>query len=110
MGKLILFDGAGFVTYFPCDQYLQMHCSQIMEELRTNGISIYQFPTDDEAVAEVNSRMNEQLPFAVVGSRDEIVVNGQKVRARKYPWGTVEGKGRRGCIGGRGMIYLIGIL
>jgi hypothetical protein len=36
--------------------------------------------------------MNEQVPFAVVGSREELVVNGHKVRARMYPWGTVEGK------------------
>lgn len=67
-----------------------------MEELRSNGINIYQFPTDDEAVTDLNSRMNDQVPFAVVGSRDEVVVNGQKVRVRKYPWGTVEGEaGRR---------------
>ena len=64
-----------------------------MEEMRTNGIKIYQFPKDDDTVAELNIKMNEQLPFAVVGSRDEIVINGVKVRARKYPWGTVEGKG-----------------
>ena len=36
--------------------------------------------------------LQEQLPFAVVGSRDEVVVGGSKVRARKYPWGTVEGE------------------
>ena len=63
-----------------------------MEELRSNGINIYNFPTDDETVADLNSRMNDQIPFAVVGSREEIVVNGVKVRARKYPWGTVEGE------------------
>jgi len=27
----------------------------------------------------------------VVGSREEIVAGGQRVRARKYPWGVVEG-------------------
>ncbi len=64
-----------------------------MEELHSNGINIYQFPTDDEAVTDLNHKMNDQMPFAVVGSRDEIVVNGIKVRARKYPWGTVEGEG-----------------
>ena len=32
------------------------------------------------------------MPFAVVGSREEIVVGGHKVRARQYPWGTVEGE------------------
>ena len=34
----------------------------------------------------------EQIPFAVVGSREEIVAGGQRIRARKYPWGVVEGK------------------
>ena len=34
----------------------------------------------------------DQVPFAVVGSTDEIVVGGHKVRARQYPWGTVEGE------------------
>lgn len=63
-----------------------------MEELQNNGVHIYQFPGDDEAVADLNRKMNEQVPFAVVGSREELVVNGHKVRARMYPWGTVEGK------------------
>lgn len=29
----------------------------------------------------------------MVGSREEVVAGGQRVRARKYPWGMVEGKG-----------------
>lgn len=29
-----------------------------MSELVSNGVQIYQFPTDDEAVAEINSSMN----------------------------------------------------
>ena len=36
--------------------------------------------------------LQDQVPFAVVGSTDEIVVGGHKVRARQYPWGTVEGE------------------
>lgn len=31
---------------------------QIIEELRTNGVDIYKFPTDDETVAETNVKMN----------------------------------------------------
>lgn len=34
----------------------------------------------------------EQIPFAVVGSREEAIINKVKTRARQYPWGTVEGK------------------
>ena len=32
--------------------------SQIMSELVSNGVQIYQFPTDDETVADLNSTMN----------------------------------------------------
>ena len=42
------------------------------------------------------THIQDQLPFAVVGSREEIVVGGHKVRARQYPWGTVEGEWKEG--------------
>lgn len=64
---------------------------KIMSELRINGIEIYQFPTDDEAVAEQNRKMNSFVPFAVVGSVDFVTKeDGSIVRARRYPWGIVE--------------------
>ena len=34
--------------------------------------------------------MNGMLPFAVVGSMDEVKVGNRMVRARQYPWGTVQ--------------------
>lgn len=68
---------------------LQTFKDQIMSELENNGVEIYRFPVDDETVAEVNSQMNNHLPFAVVGSREEVLLNGEKFRARQYPWGTV---------------------
>lgn len=37
---------------------LQKFKIKIMSELVSNGVQIYQFPTDDEAVAEINSSMN----------------------------------------------------
>jgi cell division control protein 11 len=30
------------------------------------------------------------LPFAVVGSEEEVEIDGEPVRARVYPWGLVE--------------------
>lgn len=30
------------------------------------------------------------MPFAIIGSEDEIEVDGQLVRARIYPWGVAE--------------------
>lgn len=31
---------------------------KVMSELVSNGVQIYQFPTEDEATAEINSSMN----------------------------------------------------
>lgn len=63
-----------------------------MSELAANGVQIYQFPVDDETVAETNLAMNAHFPFAVCGSTDFIRVGNKMVRARQYPWGTVQGK------------------
>ena len=41
-----------------------------MAELKSNDVEIYTFPVDDETVSEVNTEMNEMMPFAVVGSRE----------------------------------------
>ena len=49
--------------------------SKIMSELVNNGVQIYQFPTEEESVAETNKQMNGILPFAVVGSNDFVKVN-----------------------------------
>lgn len=35
---------------------------KIMSELVSNGVQIYQFPTDDEAVSEINASMNVGSP------------------------------------------------
>lgn len=65
--------------------------SKIISELQNNGIHIYQFPTDDESVADINSTMNTHVPFAVVGSTDFVRVGNKMMRSRQYPWGTVQG-------------------
>lgn len=60
--------------------------------MQNNGIHIYQFPTDDESVTEINSTMNIHVPFAVVGSTDFVRIGNKMMRSRQYPWGTVQGK------------------
>ena len=30
------------------------------------------------------------MPFAIVGSEEEVEIDGEAVRARVYPWGIVE--------------------
>ncbi|ELK37828.1 Septin-10 [Myotis davidii] len=69
---------------------LQKFKIKLMSELVSNGVQIYQFPTDDETVAKINASMNGHLPFAVVGSMDEVKVGNKLVKARQYPWGAVQ--------------------
>ena len=68
---------------------------KIMSELINNGVQIYQFPTDDADIGDRNKEMNGNLPFAVVGSNDFVKVGSKMVRARSYPWGTVQGKRKK---------------
>ncbi|XP_076021064.1 septin-8-A-like isoform X1 [Genypterus blacodes] len=70
---------------------------KIMSELVSNGVQIYQFPTEDEAVTEINASMNAHLPFAVVGSLEEVKVGNKMVRARLYPWGSVQVENENHC-------------
>ncbi|CAJ0956778.1 unnamed protein product [Ranitomeya imitator] len=71
---------------------LQKFKTKLMSELVSNGVQIYQFPTDDETISKLNASMNTQLPFAVVGSMEEVKIGNKMVKARQYPWGTVQGK------------------
>lgn len=79
-------------------EYCNLFClpfhlqAKIIQELTSNGVQIYQFPIDDESIAEVNTGMNTHVPFAVVGSTEFIRIGNKTVRARQYPWGTVQGK------------------
>uniref|UniRef100_A0A8C6RZZ5 Septin n=1 Tax=Nannospalax galili TaxID=1026970 RepID=A0A8C6RZZ5_NANGA len=74
---------------------LQTFKSNIMSELITNGIQLYQFSTDDdEATAQVNTGL---LPFAVVGSMEEVKVGKRMVRGRHYPWGVLQVENENHC-------------
>lgn len=44
-------------TYYYHHNHIRFR-RQIMSELVGSGVQIYQFPTDDETVAEVNANMN----------------------------------------------------
>lgn len=82
-----------------------------MEDIEYYDIPIYNFPydveEDDEETIQDNSELRvsdsiaeyqllfddllkSMLPFAVVGSEEEVEIDGEAVRARIYPWGVVE--------------------
>ncbi|KAF8338146.1 septin [Cantharellus anzutake] len=67
---------------------------RVMEDIEHYGIPVYNFPydveEDDEDTIAENGELRSLLPFAIVGSEDEIDIGGQLVRARMYPWGIVE--------------------
>ncbi|XP_071600530.1 septin-10 isoform X6 [Heliangelus exortis] len=76
---------------------LQKFKNKIMSELIGNDVQIYQFPTDDETISKTNNIMNGHLPFAVVGSTEFVKIGNKMVRARQYPWGTVEVENENHC-------------
>ncbi|KAL4669509.1 hypothetical protein H8959_008063, partial [Pygathrix nigripes] len=76
---------------------LRMFKSKIMSELISNGIQIYQLPADEETAAQANSSINALLPFAVVGSMDEVKVGKRMVRGRHYPWGVLQVENENHC-------------
>lgn len=67
---------------------------RIMEDIEYYNIPVYNFPydieEDDEDTIADNQELRSLLPFAIVGSEEEIMINGQQIRGRRYPWGIVE--------------------
>ena len=61
-----------------CEVYFSLlFFCQIMSELVSNGVQIYQFPVDDETVADLNSTMN----VSAVGATDT------KGTSSNWSWG-----------------------
>ncbi|KXN90888.1 hypothetical protein AN958_03542 [Leucoagaricus sp. SymC.cos] len=67
---------------------------RIMEDISHYDIPIFNFPydpeEDDEETIQDNMELRSLLPFAVVGSEEEVMIDGEPIRARAYPWGLVE--------------------
>lgn len=74
--------------------------SRIRDVIEAQDINIYTPPLDidDPASAEHSKQLIESMPFAVIGSEEEVEVSpGNFVRGRKYPWGVVEVENERHC-------------
>ncbi|XP_032870491.1 septin-4-like [Amblyraja radiata] len=74
---------------------------KIREEIKEQGIQVYQFPECDSDEEEEFKQQYQELtdctPFAVVGSSTLIESQGRRVRGRLYPWGVVEVENPRHC-------------
>ncbi|XP_015786916.1 septin-7 isoform X5 [Tetranychus urticae] len=78
------------------DTLTEEECQQmkknVMNQIAQHKIRIYEFPDcDDEDDAKLLKQLKARIPFAVVGSNQVVdTPSGERKRARKYPWGTIE--------------------
>jgi len=72
---------------------------KIREELVFNNIRSYPFDTDedDEEEVHLNESIRQIIPFAVVGSENNVIIDGRTVRGRKTRWGVVNVEDSNHC-------------
>jgi cell division control protein 12 len=61
--------------------------------IAAQNIQVYSCPidSDDEGTTKRNRTMMDALPFAVIGStQDVMTADGRKVKGREYSWGVAE--------------------
>ncbi|KAL0946503.1 hypothetical protein HGRIS_012719 [Hohenbuehelia grisea] len=73
--------------------------AKIREELAYNNIRVFPFDTDenDEEEVQINETIREMIPFAVVGSESNVIIDGKSVRGRKNRWGVVNVEDETHC-------------
>ncbi|CAL1705692.1 unnamed protein product [Somion occarium] len=72
---------------------------KVRAELTYHNIRLYPFDTeenDDEEI-QLNERIRNMIPFAVVGSEREVIIDGKPVRGRKNRWGVVNVEDETHC-------------
>lgn len=76
-----------------------MKC-QIKAELAFHNIRLYPYESeeDEEQEKALNESIFELIPFAVVGSERNVVIDGKAVRGRKTRWGAINGKSLCVCV------------
>ncbi|KAI8384754.1 cell division/GTP binding protein [Radiomyces spectabilis] len=73
--------------------------NRIKSELTFHGIKLYPYESeeDDEQEMALNETIRELIPFAIVGSERNIVVDGKAVRGRKTRWGVINVEDENHC-------------
>lgn len=77
----------------------EMFKQKIRAELVYNNIRLYPFDTDenDDEEIELNEAIRDMIPFAVVGSERNVIIDGKSVRGRKNRWGVVNVESEQHC-------------
>ncbi|SAL96515.1 hypothetical protein [Absidia glauca] len=72
----------------------------IREVISAQNIQVYSCPieSDDETTTKRNVNIMAALPFAVIGSTQDVVTSdGRKVKGREYSWGVAEVENDEHC-------------
>ncbi|ORE10369.1 Septin [Rhizopus microsporus var. microsporus] len=72
---------------------LEKFKQNVREVIAAQNIQVYTCPieSDDEQVTKRNRNIMAALPFAVIGSTQDVVTfDGRKVKGREYAWGVAE--------------------
>ena len=67
--------------------------ARILEEIRVNDVAVY----DCQNTTNGGATGLQNMPYAVIGSREMVMSKTSKVRGRKYPWGVVEVENEKHC-------------
>ncbi|CAO1625046.1 unnamed protein product [Parajaminaea phylloscopi] len=83
------------------DEEIALFKKRILDDIAHHNIEIFYAPIydneDDETLAE-NEEIVRKIPFAVVGSDQEVdTADGRRVRGRAYPWGVIEVDNEEHC-------------
>ncbi|KAF8582652.1 cell division/GTP binding protein [Ramaria rubella] len=72
---------------------------KIRAELVYHNIGLYPFDTDENDPEEVqlNQHIRNMIPFAVVGSERNVIIEGKSVRGRKNRWGVINVEDETHC-------------
>ncbi|CEI88127.1 Putative CDC10 [Rhizopus microsporus] len=72
---------------------------RIKAELAFHNIRLYPYENeeDDEQERSLNESIYELIPFAVVGSERNVVIDGKAVRGRKTRWGAINVEDAQHC-------------
>ncbi|KAG8955492.1 cell division control protein [Tulasnella sp. 419] len=73
--------------------------TRIRAELQYHSIRLYPFDTDeyDEEELKLNDTIRSTIPFAIVGSERNVIIDGKSVRGRKNRWGVINVEDETHC-------------
>jgi len=83
------------------DEEVSSFKQRVLADIEHHNIRIFQAPVyenEDEEILAEHEEIISKVPFAVVGSNQEVVTaDGRRVRGRAYPWGVVEVDNEQHC-------------